>query len=76
LNKASQKDPVFAQMLSYLDEVVPSVLAPDFSSSVLRYGKDDGLSRVNELVSEIFPIAFKVRRIVKHYIKDYNKEVA
>lgn len=75
LRKSGDKDPVFLEILQRLDVHAPIVLTSDFSSSVLRYGNDEDTSNIQVCATELFPVAFQVRRFVKKSIRRLNDEV-
>lgn len=67
LKKAGEKDDFFIQLLRNLDSNAHIILGENFSSDNLRYGKEQ-LPNTEELVSILFPVTFKIRRIVKKRI--------
>lgn len=74
LQQSGNKDPIFLGILQRLDQYAPIVLTSDFSSNILRYGSDEDASNIQVCVSELFPVAFQVRRLVKKSIRRLSDE--
>lgn len=69
LKRAGEKDEFFSRSLQLLDQNIPIVLEEKFSSDLLRYSNSEELLNTDKIVAMLFPLVFKIRRIVKSRIR-------
>lgn len=69
LKRAGEKDPFFTRSLQMLNQNASIILEEKFSSDLLRYSNNEELPKIDKLVAMLFPLAFKIRRIVKLRIR-------